>query len=99
MSFFRDQLDLADLFGGSWQDFNMNYETSSLIYRICFPAWDGMQIQHDPVYVGYILGTTENSQVSEFPTLLVLSGAAAIVIALLALFVVVKKRKSAVKQG
>jgi hypothetical protein len=99
MSFFKGQLDLADLFGGSWQDFNMNYETSSLIYRICFPAWDGMQIQHDPVYVGYILGTTENSQVSEFPTLLVLSGAAAVVIALLALFVVVKKRKRPVKQG
>ena len=65
MSFFRDQLNLAELFGGSWQDFDINYESSSLIYRICFPAWDGMQIEHDPVYVGYILSSTENA---EFPS-------------------------------
>jgi hypothetical protein len=93
MGFFRDQLNLADLFGGSWQDFNMNYETSSLIYRICFPAWDGMQIQHDPVYVGYMLSTTKNSQVSGFPTVLVLSVLAVIVVASLILFVIVRKRK------
>ena len=63
MSFFKDQLNLADLFGGSWQDINVNYAASSLIYRICFPVWDGMQIQHDPVYVAYLLSsmqTTEN---------------------------------------
>ncbi len=98
MGFFRDQLNLADLFGGSWQDFNMNYETSSLIYRICFPAWDGMQIQHDPVYVGYILSTTDNSQVSEFPTAIVLSVLAAVVVSSLVIFVIVKKRRSPVKQ-
>jgi hypothetical protein len=72
MDFFKDQLNLADLFGGSWQDFNMNYETSSLIYRICFPIWDGMQIQHDPVYVAYLLSsmqTTENpTEVAEDST-------------------------------
>jgi hypothetical protein len=93
MGFFRDQLNLADLFGGSWQDFNMNYETSSLIYRVCFPAWDGMQIQHDPVYVGYMLSTTKNSQVSGFPTVLALSVLAVIVVASLILFVIVRKRK------
>jgi hypothetical protein len=98
MGFFRDQLNLADLFGGSWQDFNMNYETSSLIYRICFPAWDGMQIQHDPVYVGYMLSTTENSRFSEFPTILVLSVLAVIVVASLVLFVIVRKRKSPEKR-
>jgi hypothetical protein len=65
MSFFRDQLNLAELFGGSWQDFNIDYESSSLIYRICFPAWDGMQIEHDPVYVGYILS---NADIPEFPS-------------------------------
>jgi hypothetical protein len=92
MGFFRDQLNLVDLFGGSWQDFNMNYETSSLIYRICFPAWDGMQIQHDPVYVGYMLSSTENSQAIEFPTIIVLSGLAVVIVVLLILVVVVRKR-------
>jgi hypothetical protein len=98
MGFFRDQLNLSDLFGGSWQNFNLNYETSSLIYRICFPAWDGLQIEHDPVYVGYILSTTDNSQVSEFPTTLVVSFLAAIVAALLVLFVTVKKRRHTTNQ-
>jgi hypothetical protein len=62
MSFFRDQLNLADLFGGSWQDINVNYTASSLIYRICFPVWDGMQIQHDPVYVAYLLSSMETTE-------------------------------------
>jgi hypothetical protein len=92
MGFFRDQLNLVNLFGGSWQDFNMNYETSSLIYRICFPAWDGMQTQHDPVYVGYMLSSTENSQAIEFPTIIVLSGLAVVIVVLLILVVVVRKR-------
>jgi hypothetical protein len=92
MGFFRDQLNLVSLFGGSWQDFNMNYETSSLIYRICFPAWDGMQIQHDPVYVGYMLSSTENSQAIEFPIIIVLSGLAVVIVVLLILVVVVRKR-------
>jgi len=98
MGFFRDQMNLADLFSGSWQDFNMNYETSSLVYRICFPAWDGMQIQHDPLYVGYLLSTTENSQNSEFPTTLVLSVLAIVVIASLVLFAIVRNRKRPTNQ-
>ena len=96
MGFFADQLNLTDLFGGTWQHFNMNYETSSLIYRICFPAWDGMQIQHDPVYIGYILDTTDNSdnsQVSEFPTALVISTLAVTVVALLVFLFILRKRK------
>lgn len=62
--FFRDELNLTALFGGSWPEFNMDYEASALTYRICFPVWDGMQIQHDPVYVGYI----NNAEIPEFPT-------------------------------
>ena len=54
ISFFKDELNLSDLFGGSWPDINANYAASSLIYRICFPVWDGMQILHDPLYVGYV---------------------------------------------
>jgi hypothetical protein len=93
MEFFRDQLQLEALFGGSWQDFNMDYQSSSLIYRICFPVWDGMQIQHDPVYIGYILSEPENTQPPEFPAATVLSALVITVAALLIIAVIVRRRK------
>ena len=37
---------------------------SSMVYRVCFPVWDGLQIVHDPVYVGYI---SRSTNFSEFP--------------------------------
>ena len=103
MEFFRDQLNLAELFGGSWQDFNINYESSSLIYRICFSAWDGMQIKHDPLYVGYIL-STENAEsqstsplptpeAGEFSTILFVASLVAIAIMSIGLLLYFKKRK------
>ena len=68
-TFFRDELNLGGLFGGSWPDLTIDYSASSLIYRICFPVWDGMQIQHDPVYIGYLFSSTE---IPEIPTTIVL---------------------------
>ena len=65
ISFFSDELNLAELFGGSWPNVNTDYGASSLVYRICFPVWDGQQIVHDPVYVGYVFGSTV---ILEFPT-------------------------------
>jgi hypothetical protein len=65
ISFFSDELNLSDLFGGSWPNVNTDYAASSLVYRICFPVWDGQQIVNDPVYVGYLAGSTA---VAEFPT-------------------------------
>ena len=70
ISFFADQLDLADLFGGSWLKVDSNYESSSLIYRICFPVWSGRQIEHDPTFVGYIF---TNQEIPELPITLVIS--------------------------
>ncbi|MFA7396881.1 MAG: hypothetical protein WC046_00175 [Candidatus Bathyarchaeia archaeon] len=66
IGFFTDYLNLADLFGGSWPSVNSNYESSSLIYRICFPEWDGMQIEHDPTFLGYIYN---NQEIPEIPTI------------------------------
>jgi hypothetical protein len=94
LSFFRDQLDLADLFGGSWPEFNMDYNGSSLIYRICFPVWDGMQIQQDPVYVAYL---SSNAPVPEFPEAFVLP---ILITATLLILAIAKARKhSFIKQG
>lgn len=66
ISFFADYLNLSDLFGGSWPSVNSNYGSSSLIYRICFPEWDGMQIEHDPTFLGYIYN---NQEIPEIPTI------------------------------
>jgi hypothetical protein len=87
MSFFRDMLNLTALFGGSWPEVNMDYTASSLIYRICFPVWDGMQIQHDPVYVGYLFSSTE---IPEIPTAIILP---ILITATLLILVMAKKRK------
>ncbi len=54
IGFFTNELNLTDLFGGTWPAVNINYAASPLVYRVCFPVWDGMQIVHDPVYVGYV---------------------------------------------
>ena len=64
ISFFIDELNLTDLFGGSWPAVNTNYGASSLVYRICFPVWDGMQIVHDPVYVGYVSSSITVPEIS-----------------------------------
>ena len=69
ISFFEDQLNLTGLFGGSWPKINAKYESSSLIYRICFPAWDGMQIEHDPVFIGYVFS---NQEIPEIPIVIII---------------------------
>ena len=87
-SFFRDNLNLGDLFGDSPPDISVDYNESSLIYRICFPIWDGMQVQNDPVYVGYLFSSVEIPEISS--TMIV-----PLMIMVTALLVVVaaKKRK------
>ncbi len=81
LNLFADQLNLTQLFGGSWPSINANYEASSLIYRICFPVWDGQQIVHDPVYVGYLAGSAE--PIPEIPQTVVLVVVAGLVAATL----------------
>jgi hypothetical protein len=68
MGFFTDELDLTQLFGGSWPPLTTNFNGCSLIYRICFPTWGGLQITYDPLYVGYIAGKSAvTTQTPEFP--------------------------------
>jgi hypothetical protein len=86
--FFRNELNLNALFGGSWEEINTDYSESSMVYRICFPSWDGLQIVHDPIYVGYI---TSNTNVPEFPTATIVAPIL-IVGGLLAVFVAKSRR-------
>jgi hypothetical protein len=87
-SYFRDNLNLGDLFGDLPPDISVDYNESSLIYRICFPVWDGMQVQNDPVYIGYLFS---NIEIPEIPSTTILT-LMIIAMTLLAL-VVTKKRK------
>jgi hypothetical protein len=87
--FFRDELNLNVLFGGSWADINTDYSGSSMVYRVCFPVWDGLQIVHDPLCVGYI---SSSINVPEFPIATIVVSIL-IVGGLLAVFVA-KSRKS-----
>jgi hypothetical protein len=88
ISFFRDELNLNDLFGGSWADINTAYSASSIVYRVCFPVWNGLQIVHDPIYVGYL---SSNTNVPEFP-LMTIVVPILIVGGLLAVFVAKSRR-------
>ncbi len=90
ISFFANYLNLTDLFGGSWPNIAIDYSASSLNYRICFPIWDGQQIVHDPVFVGYVAGS---SQVPEFPTAL-LTTLGLLTVAAAAILVTVRLKKS-----
>jgi hypothetical protein len=90
IDFFKGLLNFTAFFGdSSFSEFNMDYDSSSLTYGICFPVWDGKQIQHDPVYVGYI---SNNAEIHEFPV------AAAITLLAVGTFVVLvltKKHRQA----
>lgn len=90
ISFFSDELRLTDLFGGSWPNVNTNYGASSLVYRICFPAWDGQQIVYDPVYKGYLSGSTA---IPEFPTTTI-AAAAMVTMALVLIAARIRKHVS-----
>lgn len=36
---------------------NLDYNVSSFLYRICYPIWDGCELQHDPTYIAYLNAT------------------------------------------
>jgi len=33
---------------------DLNYQTSKFLYRISYPTWSGIALQHDPTYIGHI---------------------------------------------
>ncbi len=94
MGFFEDDLNLTRLFGAPWETISLNCNSSALLYRICYPVWDGLRIEHDPTYVAYLFS---NTQIPEFPPLMVLPmliSAASLTIALTRL----RKRRFVPKQ-
>ncbi|MDF1540877.1 MAG: DNRLRE domain-containing protein [Candidatus Thorarchaeota archaeon] len=39
---------------GSTVDINLEYTESSLLYRICYPQWDGLELHHDPTFTAHL---------------------------------------------
>jgi hypothetical protein len=60
-SWFENNLNLSELFpsaGGLGGQVDLNCSVSTLLYRNCYPVWDGLPIQHDPTYVAYLFSNT-----------------------------------------
>jgi hypothetical protein len=64
---------------------NLDYNSSSFLYRICYPQWDGYALEHDPTYIAYVTPIA----IHEIgpPVMLVIgatiAGSAALIVALL----------------
>ncbi len=72
LRYFEDNLNISDLFPsatGIGGKVNLNYDVSTLLYRICYPIWDGLPIEHDPTYIAYLFS---NIIIPEFPSLVIL---------------------------
>lgn len=33
---------------------DLDYATSTFVYRVCYPTWEGYRVKHDPTYIAYI---------------------------------------------
>ena len=71
-NYFENYLNLSDLFPsavGISGRVNLDYNVSKLLYRISYPVWDGLPIEHDPTFVAYLFSHTA---IPEFPALIML---------------------------
>jgi hypothetical protein len=72
LAYFERHLNLSDLFPsavGIEGKVSLDYNVSTFLYRICYPVWDGLPIQHDPTYIAYLFS---NIIIPEFPIVMVL---------------------------
>ncbi len=74
IGFFSEELDLTQLFGGSWPALSIQYSACSFVYRLCFPTWNGQQVTYDPLYIGHLSGSGAKSVVPEFPVTVTIIG-------------------------
>jgi hypothetical protein len=72
LSYCENNLNISDLFpsmGGIGGKITLDCDASALLYRVCYPVWDGLEIQHDPTYVAYLFS---NIIIPEFPITMML---------------------------
>ena len=70
---------------------DLDYSVSSLLYRICYPKWDGCKLEHDPTYVAY-LNTAVIPEISP-PLMLVIAATALGLVALMAAMIDLRKTR------
>jgi hypothetical protein len=69
---FEEHLNISNLFPlatGIGGQVDLNYNVSTLLYRICYPIWDGLPINHDPTNIAYLFST---EIIPEFLSLIIL---------------------------
>jgi len=59
LSWLIEQLEsvLEDLFPKMSEmqvNIDLDYATSTFVYRVCYPTWEGYRVKHDPTYIAYI---------------------------------------------
>jgi len=86
LSFFENVLsDVFPKISSLLTTVNLDYNSSSFLYRICYPQWDGYALEHDPTYIAYVTPIA----IHEIgpPAMLVIgatiAGSAALIVALL----------------
>ena len=75
---------------------DLNYSTSQLIYRISYPKWGGIGINHDPTYVAYYVPNllTTSTPVPGFPMIIVYLAVGLAIAAVSAVLVIRRTRKT-----
>ncbi len=80
---------------------DLNYSTSKLIYRICYPEWNGTGIRHDPTYVAYYVPHVSSVSIpGPFSLILVIYIAAAVAaVCVVSLFAIRRIRKARTREN
>ena len=82
---------------------DLNYQTSKFLYRISYPAWSGVGLQHDPTYIGHIGAGLVLTPVCNCPAFLlfpsIIIAAIIITVAAIVLYRRSRQRKSTMSQG
>jgi hypothetical protein len=71
-NYFEKELNLSKLFPSATDiggEINLDCNSSTFLYRVCYPVWDGLPIEHDPTYVAYLFSSTI---IPEIPSMLIL---------------------------
>jgi hypothetical protein len=86
-AYFENNLNITGMFNATKGHIDLKCNASTLLYRVCYPVWDGLPIQHDPTYVAYLFSSVE---IPEFPSALLPS---LFVAALLAMIIASKRKR------
>lgn len=56
--------DVFPKINGSLPNIDLEYANSSFVYRVCYPTWEGLGIEHDPTYMAYLVPVKLSAPIS-----------------------------------